>query len=100
MTINMIYKPFKQIAKQIGLGDMRFHDLRHTYAMLSLQSGCDIKTLSSNLGHATSAFTLDRYGHVSEEMHALSSSRMQRLIESLTGVCKRNEVSAEPPVEE
>lgn len=100
MTINMIYKPFKQIAKQIGLGDMRFHDLRHTYAMLSLQSGCDIKTLSSNLGHATSAFTLDRYGHVSEEMHALSSSRMQRLIESLTGGCKRNEVSAEPPVEE
>ena len=85
MTINMLYKPFKQIAKQIGLGDMRFHDLRHTYAMLSLQSGCDIKTLSSNLGHATSAFTLDRYGHVSEEMHTLSSSRMQQLIESLTG---------------
>ena len=100
MTINMLYKPFKQIAKQIGLGDMRFHDLRHTYAMLSLQSGCDIKTLSSNLGHATSAFTLDRYGHVSEEMHALSSSRMQQLIESLTGGCKRNEMSEKPPVEE
>ena len=72
---------------------MRFHDLRHTYAMLSLQSGCDIKTLYANLGHATAAFTLDRYGHISEEMHNLSSEKMQQLIDHLNDDCKRNEVS-------
>ena len=64
--------------------NMRFHDLRHTYALLSLQSGCDIKTLSANLGHATVAFTLDRYGHVSKEMLEQNSERMQNLICQLT----------------
>ena len=83
LTINMLYKPFKKIVAAMGLGDMRFHDLRHTYALLALQSGCDIKTLSSNLGHATVAFTLDRYGHVSQEMHAQSSEGMQRMIDRL-----------------
>ena len=78
---------------------MRFHDLRHTYAMLSLQSGCDIKMLSANLGHATAAFTLDRYGHVSEEMHIQSSEKIQRLISRLDDDCKRNELAAKPCAE-
>ena len=66
-----------------------FHDLRHTYVMLSLQSGCDIKTLSANLGHATVAFTLDRYGHISEEMMQQSSIRMQHVIDGIQADCKR-----------
>ena len=83
MTINMIYKPFKQIAKQIGLGDMRFHDLRHTYATLALQQGVDVKTVSENLGHATVAFTLDVYGHVTDQMRKDSADRMQAYIDSI-----------------
>ena len=90
MTINMLYKPFKKIVSEMGLQDMRFHDLRHTYAVLSLQSGCDIKTLSANLGHASVAFTLDRYGHVSEEMQIKSSQGMQQVISQLNLSCKRN----------
>lgn len=92
MTINMLYKPFKKIVSEMGLQDMRFHDLRHTYAVLSLQSGCDIKTLSANLGHATAAFTLDRYGHVSEEMQTKNSENMQLLIERLNANCKGNQM--------
>ncbi|MCR4578213.1 MAG: site-specific integrase [Clostridiales bacterium] len=91
LTINMLYKPFKKIVDSMGLGSMRFHDLRHTYAVLSLQGGCDIKTLSANLGHAAVAFTLDRYGHVSQEMHVKSSETMQRVIDSFSNGCKRNE---------
>ncbi len=36
--------------------------------MLSLENGDDIKTVQGNLGHATAAFTLDVYGHVSDRM--------------------------------
>ena len=61
----------------------RFHDLRHTYATLALQQGTDIKTVSSNLGHATVAFTLDTYGHVTEQMQKDSADRMQKYLESL-----------------
>ncbi|MBR0407730.1 MAG: hypothetical protein IJI53_06815, partial [Clostridia bacterium] len=55
----------------------------HSYATLALQNGVDVKTVSSNLGHATTAFTMDRYGHVTETMMKDSADKMQRFIESL-----------------
>ncbi|MBQ6506677.1 MAG: tyrosine-type recombinase/integrase [Clostridia bacterium] len=63
--------------------ETRFHDLRHTYATLALQQGVDIKTVSSNLGHATVAFTLDVYGHVSEQMQKDSADKMQGYLDTL-----------------
>ena len=53
--------------------------------MNSLQAGDDIKTLQENMGHFSAAFTLDRYGHVTEEMRKASSQRMQAFINSMTG---------------
>ena len=79
----MVYKYFKQIMKEMGLPDVRFHDLRHTYATLALQNGVDVKTVSATLGHATVAFTLDKYGHVSDTMMRDSAEKMQRYIEGL-----------------
>ena len=78
---NTVYYAFKRIAKALGVPDLRFHDLRHTYAVNALRSGDDIKTVQGNLGHATAAFTLDTYGHVSEQMKQDSADRMQRIIE-------------------
>lgn len=78
-----VYEHLKRILNNIGLGDVRFHDLRHCYAAISLQNGDDIKTVSENLGHATVAFTLDVYGHVTEKMRKDSADRMQAYIESL-----------------
>ena len=76
-------KHFKKIAERIGRPDARFHDLRHTYAVTSLQEGDDVKTVQQNLGHATAAFTLDVYGHVSEKMKQESAARMERFIEKI-----------------
>ena len=57
----------------------------HTFAVNSLRAGDDIKTLQENMGHFSAAFTLDRYGHVTEEMRKASSKRMQAFIENLEG---------------
>ncbi len=65
----------------MGLPDMRFHDLRHTYAVMSIQAGDDIKTVQENMGHHTAAFTLDVYGHVTEQMRKNSASRMEQFIQ-------------------
>ena len=73
----------KKILKEAGLEHIRFHDLRHTYATNALRLGDPIKTVSENLGHATVAFTLDVYGHVTPAMKQESADRMQRLIDSL-----------------
>ena len=61
-------------------------DLRHSYAVAGLQSGDDIKTVQENLGHHTAAFTLDVYGHVTEQMKQASAARMERFIQSVTDV--------------
>ena len=78
-----VVKHFKAIAERAGAGDARFHDMRHSFAVASLLAGDDIKTVQENLGHATAAFTLDVYGHVTEQMRRDSASRMQRFYESL-----------------
>lgn len=73
---------FKKLVTEIGVPTCRIHDLRHTFAVLSLQNGDDIKTVQGNLGHATAAFTLDVYGHVSERMKDESAARMQAYFEA------------------
>lgn len=78
-----VVRHFKEIVTAIGRPDARFHDLRHSYAVASLRSGDDIKTVQSNLGHATAAFTLDVYGHVTYQMQEASASRMQAYINDI-----------------
>ena len=62
------YNKLKSILKSAGLPDIRFHDLRHTFATHALTSGVDAKTLAGILGHTNASFTLDTYTHVTGEM--------------------------------
>lgn len=78
-----VYREYKRIVASIGCPDARFHDLRHSYAVAAIRSGDDIKTVQENLGHATAAFTLDVYGHVTEKMKKESADRMEQFIKSV-----------------
>ena len=78
-----VVRQFKEIVSSIGRPDARFHDLRHSYAVASLRSGDDIKTVQGNLGHATAAFTLDVYGHVTNQMQEASAVRMEAYIKGI-----------------
>ena len=80
-----VYKKFKAIVSEIGMPEERFHDLRHSFAVASIESGDDIKTVQSNLGHATASFTLDVYGHVSQKMRQQSADRMEEFIQKVSG---------------
>jgi integrase len=79
-----VYKHYKKIVAQMGMPEERFHDLRHSYAVVSLESGDDVKTVQGNLGHATASFTLDVYGHVSQRMRQQSAERMERFIRTIS----------------
>ncbi|RHR08187.1 site-specific integrase [Pseudoflavonifractor sp. AF19-9AC] len=63
------YRRLKGLLEEAGLPDLRFHDLRHTFATHALASGVDAKTLSGILGHTKASFTLDTYTHVTGDMH-------------------------------
>lgn len=78
-----VYNNLRRITAGMGLPNTRFHDLRHSFAVLSLQNGDSVRTVQAALGHATASFTLDCYGHVSEQMMQESADRMQRYIEGL-----------------
>ena len=58
----------RRLLKKAGLPQIRFHDLRHTFATHALSDGVDAKTLSGILGHTNASFTLDTYTHVTGEM--------------------------------
>ena len=83
LSASTVYKSFKKVMQEIGSPETRFHDLRHSYAVASIKSGDDIKTVQENLGHATAAFTLDVYGHVTEQMKKDSAARMERFIKAV-----------------
>jgi len=75
----------KKILKDAGLDDIRFHDLRHTFATLALQNGVDIKTLSNMLGHCSAGFTLDTYAHVTDRMQREAASKMGKFMGRFVG---------------
>ena len=77
---------FKTAASAAGMPDFHFHSLRHTYAVNAIRAGDDIKTVQGNLGHATAAFTLDRYGHFTERMKRDSAARMDHFIKDVMGL--------------
>ena len=57
----------------------RFHDLRHTFCSHMLAQGEHIKVVSSILGHASVAITLDRYGHLIPGQVAEATGRLDEL---------------------
>ncbi len=49
----------------------------------SIMAGDDVKTIQQNAGHYSSAFTLDRYAHVTATMQKESANRMEKFIAGL-----------------
>ena len=57
----MVRRLHNEIIKEAGLDHIRFADLRHTCAVLSLQNGMDTKEVSQMLGHFRTAMTRQNY---------------------------------------
>jgi integrase len=71
---------FDRLVKRSGLPKIRLHDLRHTYATLSLRAGIRAEVVSRRLGHATVAFTQDTYTHAIPAMEQEAAEQVARLI--------------------
>ena len=69
---------------------VRFHDLRHVFATNALEHGMDVKTLSTIIGHVSSATTLNVYAHVTDDMQKQAAAKIDRGIGKV-------EISAENP---
>ena len=69
-----------RVLKRAGLPQVRFHNLRHTFATLALQNGVDIKTVSGMLGHFSAGFTLDTYAHVTTSAKREAADTMSSVL--------------------
>lgn len=58
-------KTFEAVKKKAGLGNLRIHDLRHSFASLSLAGGASLFEVQKMLGHADHK-TTQKYAHISE----------------------------------
>ena len=61
-------KRFTRRETRLGLQQIRFHDLRYSYATLARRGGMDIKDLSVRLSHENVATTMNLYQHVPVDM--------------------------------
>jgi integrase len=57
-------RAFYKVLEQAQLRRVRFHDLRHTYASLLIQTTAPAKYIQEQLGHASIQVTMDVYGHL------------------------------------
>lgn len=62
-TVDGVSRRINKLARDAGIDDFTFHDLRHTYASWYVQAGGDMYRLQRILGHKSPAMT-QRYAHL------------------------------------
>lgn len=78
---NFRHRIFAPAVRRSGLGPLRFHDLRHTYAALMVAAGAHPKYLQAQMGHSSIRVTLDLYGHLYPDANRSVLVELDRLVE-------------------
>jgi integrase len=88
---------FGRMVKKANLNDVRFHDLRHTFASLMLLRGAKPKVISEALGHASVAFTMDTYSHIIEGMQSDAMALLDEVLPvGINGTQNKNNANLTP----
>lgn len=80
-----IARIFTRLATRSALPRIRFHDLRHSHVAHLIEANIDPLTISRRLGHASVAFTLDRYGHLFDQAGATAAQAVSELLRPQPG---------------
>jgi integrase len=77
MVVETVSHQFARVVAEVGLGDVRMHDLRHAFATRLFERGVHPKVVSEALGHASIAITLDTYSHVTPSMGRIAADAIE-----------------------
>jgi integrase len=88
LQASTVYKIFKPARESIGRPDLRWHDLRHTGAVLAAVSGATLAELMHRLGHTTPAVAM-RYQHVAEDRDKALAVALSKLAEGTVTEIRR-----------
>lgn len=78
MSCNYLTTTFKRKVRQYKFVVLRFHDLRHTFATISLTNGVHAKVVQEILGHSSIKVTMDTYSHVLPTVHSESMNKIEK----------------------
>ena len=93
---------FKRLINKAGLPDVRFHDLRHSFATVYINNGGDLKHLQEWLGHSKIDTTGDIYSHLNFRSKIDMAKQMSALLTTVpvsdnsdnSGISEQNTISA------
>lgn len=78
LTTSTLYASYWPARKKAGVPALRFHDLRHTGAVLAASTGATLAELMARLGHSTPGAAL-RYQHAAEGRDAIIAKALSAL---------------------
>jgi len=70
-----VQRPWSRIRGKAGLGDVRLHDLRHSFASIGAAAGLGLPVLGAILGHSHPATTA-RYAHLADDPRRVAAARI------------------------
>jgi integrase len=76
---------FYPTLKAAGAKQVRFHDLRHTYASILIKQGENLKYIQTQLGHANPSVTLNTYSHLLETVNQEAACKFENTILEASG---------------
>jgi integrase len=74
-----LHFPWRRIRKKAGLGDVRLHDLRHSFASTLVNEGVSLYRVQRLLGHINAKAT-QRYAHLSSESLTEAAEKMGTIV--------------------
>jgi integrase len=84
-TPTVVSHEWGQLRDLLGVTDadghpLKFHDLRHTWATIAVQSGADIKSVSAIMGHADASMTLNTYASSDADARRVAAEKVSRFM--------------------
>lgn len=77
MPKSSLFNAFSRILKRAELKPLPIYSLRHTHAVILLESGADMKYVQERLGHGSIQITSDVYAHVSKKLEAMNMDKFE-----------------------
>ncbi|WP_430109436.1 site-specific integrase [Paenibacillus sp. B1-33] len=85
MPKSTLFNAFSRILRRADLPDLPIHSLRHTYAVLMLEAGADMKFIQEQLGHGSIKITSDVYAHISKKLEQRNMEKIESYTTNILG---------------
>lgn len=71
----------REACERVGIDPpISFHDLRHSYASLLVQSGVDLRVVADLLGHADTRMTMRHYAHLNDDVRRKAIDQLPSIL--------------------